>query len=247
MYSVGYTLHCSIVGDDGACHPIRWNNEFEWLFLIFGLVFLSLSVTFALFITFVWSLSSSFSPGHVLRRHRSAIIARPLDRFQTTSRCNISLFFSFSITFIATNPHIPGLTFFPFRSPFFLMSPGLLLTNQCPSMLLTGPSFHCRCRTRFNLSILLLLIIGEIEVNPDLSLSLNLTFGLLNTRSVVNKAPLHHCLISLTMICPSWHWPKHGSKLTTPRWSKVTLHHPVIVSLMFIGTTLTKPEVVALW
>ena len=60
-----------------------------------------------------------------------------------------------------------------------------------------GPVFGKKLpKTRFNFSILLLLIIGGIEVNPGPSSSLNLTFGLLNTRSVVNKAPLLHCLIA---------------------------------------------------
>ena len=76
------------------------------------------------------------------------------------------------------------------------MSPGLLLTNHWPSMLLTGPPFHCRRRTRLSHTILLLLIIGGVEVNPGPSSSLNLNFGLLNTRSVVNKAPRLHCLIT---------------------------------------------------
>ena len=106
-------------------------------------------------------------------------------------------FSHFSTTFIAIHPHIqPGLTFLSFRSPFFLMSPGLLLTNQWPSMLLTGPPFHCRRRNRLSHAILLLLIIGGVEVNPGPSSSLNLNFGLLNTRSGVNKAPLLHCLIT---------------------------------------------------
>ena len=64
-------------------------------------------------------------------------------------------------------------------------------------------------RTRLNLSLLLLLIIGGIEVNLGPSSSLNLTFGMLNTRSVVNKAPLLHSLItdndlSILAITETW-------------------------------------------
>ena len=44
--------------------------------------------------------------------------------------------------------------------------------------------------------MLLLLIIGGVEVNPGPSPSNNLTFGMLNIRSVVNKAPLLHSLIT---------------------------------------------------
>ena len=44
--------------------------------------------------------------------------------------------------------------------------------------------------------MLLLLIIGGVEVNPGPSSSPNLTFGMLNARSVVNKAPLLHSLIT---------------------------------------------------
>ena len=60
-----------------------------------------------------------------------------------------------------------------------------------------------------SLCILLLLIIGGVEVNPSLSSSVNLTFGLLNTRSVVNKAPLLHSLIadndlSLLALTETW-------------------------------------------
>ena len=49
--------------------------------------------------------------------------------------------------------------------------------------------------TRLNLSMLLFLIIGEVEVSPGPSTPPNLTSGMLNTRSVVNKAPLLHSLI----------------------------------------------------
>ena len=44
--------------------------------------------------------------------------------------------------------------------------------------------------------MLLLLIIGRVEVNPGPSSSTSLTFGMLNIRSVVNKAPLLHSLIT---------------------------------------------------
>ena len=57
--------------------------------------------------------------------------------------------------------------------------------------------------------MLLLLIIGGVEVNPGLSSSLNLTFGMLNTRSMVNKAPLLHSIItdndlSILAITETW-------------------------------------------
>ena len=107
----------------GLPWPRRWKSgEYQRLLLISGVVFLVLSVFFALFINFVRSLSSSFLPGYVFRRRRSAIIARPLDRFQTTIRRNISIhcFSHFSVTFIDINPHIHhGLTFLSFLSLFF--------------------------------------------------------------------------------------------------------------------------------
>ena len=142
---------------------------------------------------------SSLSSDHRLHHSRPVMFSVGADPplspdlptdFKQQVAATFHCFSQFFTTFTATNPHIhPGLTFLPFRSPFSLMSPGLLLTNQWPSMLLIGPSFHCLRWTRFNLSILLLMTIGGIEVNPGLSSSLNLTFGLLNTRSVVNKAP----------------------------------------------------------
>ena len=106
-------------------------------------------------------------------------------------------FCHFSVTFIATVSHIhTGLKFCQTHSQLFPASPGLLLTNKWPPMILTGPPFYCRHRTLFNLCILLLLIIGGVEVNPGPSSSVNLTFGMLNTRSAVNKAPLLHSLIA---------------------------------------------------
>ena len=71
-------------------------------------------------------------------------LSNDFKQFAATFHC----FSHLSTTFIAINPHIhPGLTFLSFRSPFFLMSPGLLLTNQWPSMLL-----HASHRTSFPLS-----------------------------------------------------------------------------------------------
>ena len=114
-------------------------------------------------------------------------------------------FCHFSVIFIATISHIhTGIKFCQTHSQLFPASPGLLLASKWPSMILTGPPFYCRRRTRLNLCILLLLIIGGVEVNPGPSSSPNLTFGMLNTRSVVNKAPLLHSLIAI-MTCPSWH------------------------------------------
>ena len=75
-------------------------------------------------------------------------------------------------------------------SSFFHVSPGLFSSNRWPFFPITGPPFYCRRRSRLNLSMLLLLIIGGVEVNPGPSPSNNLTFGMLNIRSVVNKAPL---------------------------------------------------------
>ena len=103
----------------------------------------------------------------------------------------------FSVTFIAAIAHIQHeLRFFQTQCQLLLIPPSLLLANKWPPMFLTGPPFYCRRRTRFNLCILLLLIIGGVEVNPGPSSSVNLTFGSLNTRSVVNKAPLLHSLIA---------------------------------------------------
>ena len=119
-------------------------------------------------------------------------------------------FCRFSVTFIATISHIhTGIKFCQTHSQFFPASPGLLLASKWPPMILTGPPFYCRRRTRLNLCILLLLIIGGVEVNPGPSSSANLTFGMLNTRSVVNKAPLLHSLIadhdlSLLALTETW-------------------------------------------
>ena len=119
-------------------------------------------------------------------------------------------FCHFSVTFIAAIAHIqPELRFFKTLCQLLLIPPGLLLANKWPPMFLTGPPFYYRRRTRFNLCILLLLIIGGVEVNPGPSSSVNLTFGSLNTRSVVNKAPLLHSLIadndlSLLALTETW-------------------------------------------
>ena len=153
-------------------------------------------ILLAQFISLARLSSSSFSPDRVFRRSLSAIIARPLGRPQTTIRRRISPFLSFSVTFIAAIAHIqPELRFFQTHSLLFLIPPGLLLANKWPPMFLTGPPFYCRRQTLFNLCILLLLIIGGVGVNTGPSSSVNLTFGSLNTRSVVDKAPLLHGLI----------------------------------------------------
>ena len=81
------------------------------------------------------------------------------------------------------------------------------------------PPFYCRRRSRLNLSMLLLLIIGGVEVNPGPSPSTNLTFGMLNVRSVVNKAPLLHSLITdhdLSILALTETWVKTDD----PRRSK---------------------------
>ena len=117
----------------------------------------------------------SLSPGHdSLRKHH-------FDFELQYSRT----YHSFSTSFIVIEPF----------SKHFCISPGLFSVQKWPPMLLTGPPFHCRRRTRSNLATLLLLVIGGVEMNPG-PLSASLTFGVLNTRSVVNKAPLIHSLIS---------------------------------------------------
>ena len=116
-------------------------------------------------------------------------------------------FCHFSFTFIVTVSHIhTGLKFCQTHSQLFPASPGLLLANKWPPMILTGPPFYCCCRTGFNLCILLL---GGVEVNPGPSSPVNFTFGMLNTRSAVNKAPLLHSLIadhdlSLLALTETW-------------------------------------------
>ena len=143
------------------------------------------------------------------RRRRSAIITRPLGRPQTAIRRRISPFLSFFRNFHRgnrTNP--PRTQIFSNSFPFFLIPPGLLLANKWPPMFLTGPPFYYCRRTQFNLCILLLLIIGGVEVNPSPSVSVNLTFGSLNTRSVVrvffprnsSEHKLLHCSRKITWI-----------------------------------------------
>ena len=95
----------------------------------------------------------------------------------------------------------------------FPVSLGLFSLNKWPVLILTGPPFYFRRRTRLNLNMLLLLIIGGVEVDPGPSSSPDLTFGMLDTRSVVNKAPLLHSLIT----CQFWQLPKRGSNQMTLR------------------------------
>ena len=102
----------------------------------------------------------------------------------------------------------------------FPVSPGLFSLNKWPVLILTGPPFYCRRWTRLNLSTLLLLIFGGVEVNPGPLSSPNLTFGMLNTRSVVNKAPLLHSLITdndLSILAITETWVKSDD-------------HPVIIN-----------------
>ena len=118
-------------------------------------------------------------------------------RLPTATRHRISPFLSFFRHFHCKNlTHPPRTQIFQNSFQTFLIPCGFLLANKWPPMILTGPSFYCHRQTRFNLCILLLLIIGGVEINPSLSSSVNLTFGMLNTRSVVNKAPLLHSLIA---------------------------------------------------
>ena len=115
------------------------------------------------------------SPGHVLlKTHHFAF------NFQYNP-----IFHSFTTSFTAIEPF----------SQHFRSSPGIISVKTWPPLLLTGPPFHYRRRTRLNLATLLLLFIGGVEMNPGPS-SASLAFGVLNTRSVVNKASLLHSLIS---------------------------------------------------
>ena len=115
------------------------------------------------------------SPGHVLLKTH---------HFAFNFQCN-PIFHSFTTSFTAIEPF----------SQHFRISPGIISIKTWPPMLLTGPPFHYRRRTRSNLATLLLLVIGGVEMNPGPS-SASLAFGVLNTRSVVNKASLLHSLIS---------------------------------------------------
>ena len=166
-----------------------------------------------------FSLCSPFSPDyHIYFSHQIVFFvgaAPPLSLDHSADRkqpltVKFHPFCHFSGTLIAAISHIhPELRIFQTHSKFFLTLPGLLLTNKWPPMFLTGSPFYCRRRTRFNLCILLLLIIGGVEVNPGPSSSVNLAFGMLNTRSVVNKAPLIHNLIadndlSLLALTETW-------------------------------------------
>ena len=166
-----------------------------------------------------FSPSSPFSPDHHLHLSHPIMFfvgaVPPLSLDLSAGRkqpfaVEFHPFCHFSATFIAAIAQIhPELRFFQAHSQLFLIPPGLLLANKWPPMFLTGPPFYCRRRTRFNLCILLLLIIGGVEVNPGPSSSVNLTFGSLNTRSVVNKATLLHGLIadndlSLLALTETW-------------------------------------------
>ena len=89
----------------------------------------------------------------------------------------------------------------------FRPGPYLFRTKLASFAILLQPPFHCRRRTRANLFALLLLIIGGVEVNPGPTS--NLRLGVLNTRSIVNKAPLLHSLmddngISILALTETW-------------------------------------------
>ena len=73
------------------------------------------------------------------------------------------------------------------------------------------------------------MIIGGVEVNPGPSSSLNLNFGILNTMSVVNKAPLLHCLITdndLSFLALTETWVKIDVKWMSYLVSTTSLIHP---------------------
>ena len=104
-------------------------------------------------------------------------------------------------------------------------------------------------RTRLNFSMLLLLIIGGVEVCPGPSLSPNLTFGMLNTRSVINKAPLLHSLITdndLSILTETWAKgddPQVIKNGPTPPGYRICIYAGIIhikigvvASLLFTGT-----------
>ena len=179
----------------------------------------TINSNFSAFSCSSFSLGSPFLPDcHLNLSHQTVFFvgaAPPLSLDHSAGRkqplsVEFRYFCHFSVTFIAAIAHIqPEFRLFQTQCQHLLIPPGLLLANKWPPMFLTGPPFYCRRRTRFNLCILLLLIIGGVEVNPGPSSSVNLTFGSLNTRSVVNKAPLLHSLIadndlSLLALTETW-------------------------------------------
>ena len=89
----------------------------------------------------------------------------------------------------------------------FRPAPHLFQSKLASFFILQQPPFHCRRRTRPNMFTLLLLIIDGVEVNPGPTSMFRL--GVLNTRSIVNKAPLLHSLlddneISILALTESW-------------------------------------------
>ena len=175
--------------------------------------FCHFSVTFTWTDAFIHPEHPFFRPAPHLSANFSAIFRIPnvpmnFSGFETLSLLNYAssenryfdhnshFFHLVSASFISIDTRLP-------------ISSGLFSLNKWPLLTLTGPPFYCSRRTRLNLSMLLLLIIGGIEVNPGPSSSLNLTFGMLNTRSVVNKAPLLQSLItdndlSILAITETW-------------------------------------------
>ena len=155
----------------------------------------NLNISFSLL--FSKSRSLMVFVGHVIRYYRPAI------RFAADSHLppNFIVFVNFptlSLRQTQTSTLFAAL---------FRPAPYLFRTKLASFAILLQPPFHCRRRTRANLFTLLLLIIGGVEVNPGPTS--NFRLGVLNTRSIVNKAPLLHSLmddneISILALTETW-------------------------------------------
>ena len=121
-----------------------------------------------------------------------------------------AIFCYFFGTFVATVSHIhTGLKFFQTHSLLFLASPGLLLVNKWPPMFLTGLHSTAAAELDSICASYCFSLSGELRSTPARHRPVNLTFGMLNTRSAVNKAPLLHSLIadhdlSLLALTETW-------------------------------------------
>ena len=72
-----------------------------------------------------------------------------------------------------------------------------------------------------------------------------ITYGFRNIKSI-DHARFREDIMNSSLFSDPADSASEWVKTDDPRRSKMTLHHPVTVSLMFIETTPTKPEVVAL-
>ena len=102
---------------------------------------------------------------------------------------------------------------------------------------LLQPPFHCRRRTWTNLFTLLLSIISTVKVNPGPTS--NFRLGVLNTQSIVNKAPLLHSLmddneISILALTETW------IRSDDPPVIKLVLHHQAIAFCMSTATPTSR-------